>query len=436
MKTQIPQKAANRSTPEGALKVQLTQNYGYRIDGDSVQVNAVLALPASLLDAAYSLELWASETPCQATDPKAQADAHCVTTVSLELPTPLVAIEHAVQVSGAARFPLQGEGRSMVLALVHTSVSGVRSVADLGKFSSTESFPSLRVASDAQYRVQGNELVLDIPRIDNDRAFGNQSGSLLIELRALATKPGANVASGTEAVEAGHLLATLPLSQISGGYFLPNVSEHLALSAPAVGSYRVALLLKEWTQAFGFTTRDVKLFATPYEVAAPAKPAASAPSVVAANVAAPVKQAAPLPSVAVAAPSVAVAAPSAPAPAKEAVAAVSAAAPSVAAQTKEAVVANVAVPAKQETAMPSVGAATAAAAAKQTVAEAAAEAKAAQLLSLQSASVEQLAQLEGLNERLAKEIVKARPITSFNDLLKLRGIGERMLQKLKSQITL
>jgi competence protein ComEA len=57
-------------------------------------------------------------------------------------------------------------------------------------------------------------------------------------------------------------------------------------------------------------------------------------------------------------------------------------------------------------------------------------------VSIQTASVEELAKVTGLNPKLAKEIIKARPFTSVNDLLKVSGIGEKTLQRLKPLLTL
>ena len=53
------------------------------------------------------------------------------------------------------------------------------------------------------------------------------------------------------------------------------------------------------------------------------------------------------------------------------------------------------------------------------------------LLSIQTASVEELADVEGLNLKLAKEIVKMRPFTSLADLIRVRGIGKKTIDRLK-----
>jgi hypothetical protein len=57
-------------------------------------------------------------------------------------------------------------------------------------------------------------------------------------------------------------------------------------------------------------------------------------------------------------------------------------------------------------------------------------------VSIQSASVESLASVPGINRKLAIEIVKARPYRTLEDLVKARGIGEKMLRKLRDHLRL
>ena len=57
-------------------------------------------------------------------------------------------------------------------------------------------------------------------------------------------------------------------------------------------------------------------------------------------------------------------------------------------------------------------------------------------ISITHGSVEALAQVKGLTKKIAQEIVKARPFSSLDELVKVRGIGPKLLAKLRSQITL
>lgn len=47
------------------------------------------------------------------------------------------------------------------------------------------------------------------------------------------------------------------------------------------------------------------------------------------------------------------------------------------------------------------------------------------------ASIEQLTRVPGVTRKLAQEIIKARPFSSYDDLLRVKGIGKRTLQKLR-----
>jgi hypothetical protein len=58
------------------------------------------------------------------------------------------------------------------------------------------------------------------------------------------------------------------------------------------------------------------------------------------------------------------------------------------------------------------------------------------LVSIQTATVDELARVQGLTRKLASEIVKARPFLSLADLLRVRGIGEKTARKLKGRLTL
>ncbi|HEX2733238.1 MAG TPA: helix-hairpin-helix domain-containing protein [Polyangiaceae bacterium] len=65
-----------------------------------------------------------------------------------------------------------------------------------------------------------------------------------------------------------------------------------------------------------------------------------------------------------------------------------------------------------------------------------ADAKASDKVSIQSASLEALAAVKGVGLKLAKEIIKSRPFQSLEDLLRVRGIGERLLIKLRPFLSL
>lgn len=58
------------------------------------------------------------------------------------------------------------------------------------------------------------------------------------------------------------------------------------------------------------------------------------------------------------------------------------------------------------------------------------------LVSIRHATLEELARVPGLNRKLAAEIIKTRPYSSLDQLLKVRGIGDKTLRKLRSVLAL
>jgi Helix-hairpin-helix motif len=358
--------AAPAPVTQAQAPVLLGAQHGYLFQGESVTLNAELQLPAYLSRGDYSLELWACEGPCEPVDgtaagladPANQPGAQRIAALATHLPTPLSPLLHRVEGDTSAQLPVGQASHAMALALVQEHVKGQRVVVDVANYSLREAFPAPRLEGEISYEVEGNEVVLRAHSVANPRAAGNQSGTLALELWAYPTDVESTSASGVP-------LASAQLAPISGGYFMSPVVTRTSLKRPAAGQWRTAMLLREWTAANGYVTRDERATAnldlrTP--VAAPPPSATPASSPVAALQ--PEAQAKP------------------------------AAAPKAQAQLKPA-------------------APTA-------------------LVSLQTASLEELAQLTGLNARIAKEIVKARPLKSWSDVLKVRGVGEATVQKLKA----
>ncbi len=57
-------------------------------------------------------------------------------------------------------------------------------------------------------------------------------------------------------------------------------------------------------------------------------------------------------------------------------------------------------------------------------------------VSIQDATLEELAAVKGLTRKLALEIVRARPFRSFDEIVRVRGIGEKTARKLRDSLTL
>jgi DNA uptake protein ComE-like DNA-binding protein len=57
-------------------------------------------------------------------------------------------------------------------------------------------------------------------------------------------------------------------------------------------------------------------------------------------------------------------------------------------------------------------------------------------VSVNTARVEELAAVKGLTSKLAEGIVKKRPFGSLDELLKVKGLGERILARVRSSLRL
>jgi len=57
-------------------------------------------------------------------------------------------------------------------------------------------------------------------------------------------------------------------------------------------------------------------------------------------------------------------------------------------------------------------------------------------VSIQSATVDELARVPGITRKLASEIVKARPFGAIDELVRVRGIGEKTVRRLRDRLEL
>jgi len=286
--------------------------------------------------------------------------------------------------------------------------------------------------------------------IFNPRVSHNLSGSLSVELWAFS-EPGP---SG-----AGFRLASSELEPLNGGASSGTFERRVAFTPPPAGRYQLALQLCEWTFSEGYVARDRRDFGSLYEQAAPEAARASEAQPVgevetasletaSVETARPIERLRLVPPVA---PEIIAKAAEIVPPAK--VATTSQVAKAALGQAEE-----VATPAKvvakaeatkaEDVATPAKvvakAEATKADVAKPddskvelTKKEAIATAsKSPGLVSIQTASVEELAKVKGLNLKIAKEIVKARPFASLSDLLRVRGVGQKTMTQLKGLLTL
>jgi DNA uptake protein ComE-like DNA-binding protein len=342
--------------------------HGYRFDGDTVHLNAMFTvLNAAAHQRAWALQLWACPTtPATATDIKGQLVA--------QAPLPPIGEvaddTESFGPSAPAQTPaVQGE-HVMVLALVAGSAGKFNEVHDFAVYARTERFLQPRLAGNVAYRIEGGRIVIDVERIENPRDAANLSGSLALELWALAGRYQGGKFNGVP-------LAGVAFDALGGQMEYRQRSFELPFTPPPAGNWNLVLMLREWTAA-GFVTRDFSNFAVPM--------------VVASKAAVPVAQPVQIPAPVAAKPAPVVAQP--------------AAVPPV-----------IAAPAKAPVAV-----------AKPVAKDAA--------VSVNSATKEELIAIKGLPEKVADGIVAKRPFKSLDEVQKVKGMGAKLLAKLRSKLKL
>jgi hypothetical protein len=359
--------------------VKLGPSHGYRFDGDLVSLNAELAVSPDALDQRdqWALQLWACETPYAG----GSLSGIKIAEAPVALPLESGAEHPRLDAATPAHVPAGQCEYSMVLVLASGSAGTFDQVHDFANYPARERFAVPHFEGAVGYRIEGDVLVVSVERIRNPRSEDNLTGTLALELWALAAPhKGGAIEEG-----AGVRLADTQLERIAGQSALDHVEYALRFTEPPADRSQLALMLREWT-ALGYETRDCCNFAAPYRAAKPVVtdelPAADADAAVA-----PPAPPAPMPPQAASVP-IAVEAPL-----------------TLAAPTPRAAVIET------ESAEPA-------------------------RLSIQRASVDELAKVKGLNRKLAGEIVKNRPYTSIDQLLRVRGIGDKLLRKLRDSLTL
>lgn len=240
---------------------------------------------------------------------------------------------------------------------------------------SNESSVAPVLVGNCAYAITADRVQISLDQILNPRDVNDISGTLAIELWALP-----QAYQGDEFT--GVALASTEIGSVFGQHSLNQCEYDLVFTTPPQGSWNVTLMLREWTSV-GYITRDFLNFPIPYEVA-------SAEEV-----------------------------------APEVVATIEAVAPEVAApevvETTEAVVA--AAPAKKS------------AAPKKAKSKKAAATPASKL-DWNTASEAEIAALKGVSSKLAATIVAARPFTGLDQVLAVKGMGKKLLDKLCDDVTL
>lgn len=223
------------------------------------------------------------------------------------------------------------------------------------------------------YHIQDDRVLINIDQIASQRSLENLSGTLAIELRGYGQ-------DGTETV-----LASTSIGQLSGQHFLANCHYDLLFQAPPAGEWQIALELREWDGEH-YTLVDRQLFDQIYVVENEEKSTDDAivskeDNVIVADFT----------------------------PAAES---------AITAPEEPAVIADTPVE-------------------KQTSKKAKKSSKTEKvLLSVNHSSLEELSNVKGLPKKVAKEIVEKRPHSTWEGLLKLKGVGPKLLKKLSKVLKL
>jgi competence ComEA-like helix-hairpin-helix protein len=384
-----------------ASTIKIAGSHGYRIEGDMAFLNAEIAvLGEQAHRAQWALQLWA----CDQAHSGGKLSGFKVAEAPIELPRDKESERQRLQAEAFARFPAERRDYSMVLVLASASREGAfEQVHDFANYPARQPFVTPHLDGAVRYTISESDVSLRADRVCNPRHHDNLSGSLSLDLFALSEPY-----TGGEV--RGEVVATAPLGQLAGQSLLENVDRTVPFSAPPAGQWHMVLVLREWTLAAGFVIRDFCSFAAPYETPAPAvEPAAPAASndEKLAVLAAPIDEK--------------LGAPAAPIDEKVA-------APAASIDEK---LAAPAAPIDEKAAIP-------VAASEENAVEPVVDAVKPRdrRVAIHTATVEELAKVNGLTKKLASEIVRLRPFATLDDLVRVRGIGEKMLRKLRDHLML
>jgi len=349
---------------------RLGSRFGYRFDGDQVELNADIESVNGNADA-MSLELWACDASGQ--PDRAVKVGECFAD----------AFNGAWGWSNALP-PAGREARTMVLALTANG-----EVQDLATLPSAQQFNQPRLAGCSGYRLENGDVEISIEAIENPREADNVSGDLNVELWALEAPYAGGAFAGMQIAQAN-------IGRLAGEQRLDNLNWRMAAQLPTEGRWYITLMLREWTAA-GYVTRDFAAYSQAFEAEAAeivAQPVVETPAVVAAPTAAPAQTPAPAAKPAVRKPEPKAAAAKKPVETKEA-------APKKAAAKPAAAKAEPAAPLQ---------------------------------VSINTASEAELAAIKGLSKTVAKAIIAGRPYASVDALEGVKGLGKKTLDKLRASL--
>jgi hypothetical protein len=245
--------------------VRIGGNHGYRIDGDMVSLNADLLIAHDgPVRTGWALQLWACDHPYEG----GALQGVKVAEIPVTLPAPNVAATVRLEAESVAHMPSARREFAMILVLAALDPGAIEQVEDFANYPNRHLFEIPYFEGTVGYSFQGDSVLLTVDGVYNPRPYESLSGSMALELWALAT-PLSN-----EPLD-GVLLARAEVGPVSGQRLVGPLQYSVPLSWPPAGQWRLALLLREWTAA-GLLTRDSRNFSIPFDSAgaSPEMPAA------------------------------------------------------------------------------------------------------------------------------------------------------------------
>jgi hypothetical protein len=371
------------STQKPALALaRLAEPHGYRLEGDNAHLHARFAVLDHIADErTWALQLWAC--PNQPSSPSDLA-GQIVAEVALPAMSEVADETEHVDMSAFLRPPAGRAEHWMALVLASGKPGQFNEIHDLAVYPRRQRFVQPAMRGTISYRIEGTRVHISAEHIENPREAGNRSGSLALELWALAEPYAGGAFQGVP-------LAGVAIGSLSGQAESPTTTFELPFSPPPTGKWHFVMMLREWTTA-GYVTRDFINFNTPflYRTAELTMAPKDQSPISAKSLAA--KPPEPTPPAETASLHEAVRQPSAPKAASDS-------AKNVPVQTK------------------------AAAAAPQPV-------------SVNRAAEAELSNVEGLSPQLARAIIRKRPFSSLEELRRVRGITAKLVSRLAGRLGL
>lgn len=383
---------ASMNSKTGTQFAKLGSTHGYRFEGDTVHLHALLTLVNSEAHRRnWTLQLWACPEVPTADE---ILNGHLVAEATLPPIGEVVDDQECFETTAPASIPAGQKEFIMVLALKAKRAGTLDEIHDWVVYSKPQSFLQPRLGGNVGYRFQDNRVTLEAEQIENPRPQHTLSGTLALELWALPNPYEGGSFRGIP-------LAGVAFDPIPGASATHSRSFDLPCASLPEGQWHLTLMLREWTLG-GFQTRDYSVFPVALKIEpkvdstpAPmtANKVSATPNASSNRVVEPTRQPAATP------------APTpAPAPAPTPVAK-----------------ASPAKPAATVTALPTPTPSTPASS---------------EPISVNRASREELEKIKGLPSKVVDGIVSKRPFRSLEELLKVKGMGQSLLTKLRNRLKL